>query len=179
MNPVGVHTYKPIENYGVIGNLHSVALVGMDGSIDWCCLPHFDSPSVFGALLDAKKGGHFKIAPVDAGTHKQFYLPDSNVLLTRFLSSEGTAEVMDFMPISADPKADANHHHLYRVVRGVRGRIKFRLGCFPAFDYGRTPHTVTRRPKGYRFPFQGSHTLAFFPDAVKKKPWRRERRICS
>ena len=157
MSATGIPAYKPIENYGVIGNLHSVALVGMDGSIDWCCLPHFDSPSVFGALLDAKTGGRFKISPTAATSHKQFYLPDSNILLTRFLSPDGTGEVMDFMPISDDPKNDASHHHLYRVVRVVRGQIKFRLACFPAFDYGRAPHTVSRRSGGYRF---GSKALA-------------------
>ena len=72
--------YKPIESYGVIGDLHTVALVGMDGSIDWCCLPHFDSPSIFAAILDERKGGFFKIASLYEGQHKQMYLPDSNVL---------------------------------------------------------------------------------------------------
>ena len=73
--------YKPIESYGVIGDLHTVALVGMDGSIDWCCLPHFDSPSIFAAILDEHKGGFFKIASLYEAQHKQMYLPDSNVLL--------------------------------------------------------------------------------------------------
>src|SRR5882724_7420169 len=77
--------YKPIESYGVIGDLHTVALVGMDGSIDWCCLPHFDSPSIFAAILDDHKGGFFKIASLYEAQHKQMYLPDSNVLVTRLL----------------------------------------------------------------------------------------------
>ena len=81
--------YKPIESYGVIGDLHTVALVGVDGSIDWCCLPHFDSPSVFGAILDEQKGGFFKIASLYKAQHRQMYLPDSNVLVTRFLSADG------------------------------------------------------------------------------------------
>src|SRR5712671_6536402 len=71
--------YKPIESYGVIGDLHTVALVGMDGSIDWCCLPHFDSPSIFAAILDERKGSFFKIASLYETQHKQMYLPDSNV----------------------------------------------------------------------------------------------------
>src|ERR1051325_1603348 len=91
--------YKEIGSYGVIGDMHSVALVGIDGSIDWCCLPHFDSPSIFAAILDEKKGGYFKIASMLEGTCRQMYIPDTNVLLTRFLSSDGVGEVLDFMPI--------------------------------------------------------------------------------
>jgi len=93
--------YKPIESYGIIGDLHSIALVGTDGSIDWCCLPHFDSPSLFGAILDCHKGGFFKIAPVQGTVQKQMYLPDSCVLTTRFLDQEGVAEVIDFMPLES------------------------------------------------------------------------------
>src|ERR1700680_4514416 len=91
--------YKPIESYGVIGDLHSVALVGMDGSIDWCCLPHFDSPSVFAAILDEKKGGCFRINATSVARHRQMYLPETNVLVTRFLSPDGVGEVVDFMPV--------------------------------------------------------------------------------
>src|SRR5512132_856898 len=94
-------SYQPIENYGVIGDLHTVALVGMDGSIDFMCFPHFDSPSIFAAMLDAEKGGHFKLAPLlNEAKHKQLYLPDTNMLLTRFLADEGVAEVSDFMPVA-------------------------------------------------------------------------------
>ena len=83
--------YQPIENYGVIGNMRTVALVGMDGSIDWFCCPNFDSPSVFAAILDEKKGGYFKIAPATTGlTQKQMYWPETNVLVTRFLSPDGS-----------------------------------------------------------------------------------------
>ena len=92
--------YQPIENYGVIGNLRTAALVGMDGSIDWLCLPHFDSPSVFAAILDDRKGGRFRIAP--AGDHfrrKQFYWPDTTILVTRFLHDDGVGEIEDYMPV--------------------------------------------------------------------------------
>src|SRR5262245_36692380 len=79
-------SYQPIEHYGIVGNMRTAALVGMDGSIDWLCLPHFDSPSVFAAVLDAKKGGRFWIAPVGSDfRNKQFYWPDTNILITRFL----------------------------------------------------------------------------------------------
>ena len=92
--------YQPIENYGLIGNMRTTALVGMDGSIDWFCFPHFDSPSVFAAVLDDHKGGHFKIAPhCDGLTHKQYYWPDTNVLVTRFLSPDGVGRILDFMPV--------------------------------------------------------------------------------
>ena len=92
--------YAPIEDYGIIGDLHTVALVSKDASIDFLCLPSFDSPSVFAALLDADRGGRFQIAPqLDDAVHKQLYLPDTNVLLTRFLSDNGVAEVSDFVPV--------------------------------------------------------------------------------
>lgn len=92
--------YLPIENYGLIGNMRTVALVGTNGSIDWFCYPHVDSPSVFGALLDHQKGGFFRIHPIDTDyKHKQFYWPDTNVLVTRFLTEEGVSELIDYMPV--------------------------------------------------------------------------------
>src|SRR5437016_11549741 len=93
--------YLPIEDYGLIGDLHTVALVGKNGSIDWCCIPRFDSPSVFGALLDANKGGCFSIAPPPSpGMRcKQLYVPETNVLLSRFLCVDGVGEIIDFMPV--------------------------------------------------------------------------------
>ena len=96
-------SYQPIENYGVIGDRHTVALVGMDGSIDFLCFPRFDSPSVFAALLDDRKGGRFRLSPVlDDARCKQLYLPDTTILLTRFLSDAGVAEISDFMPVTGD-----------------------------------------------------------------------------
>ena len=93
-------SYQPIENYGIIGNMRTVALVGMNGSIDWYCYPHFDSPSIFGAILDDKKGGRFQIsAGSDGVRHKQFYWPSTNVLVTRFLLADGIVELEDFMPV--------------------------------------------------------------------------------
>ncbi len=146
--------YKPIESYGVIGDLHTVALVGMDGSIDWCCLPQFDSPSIFAAILDEHKGGFFKIASLYEAQHKQMYLPDSNVLLTRFLSPEGVGEVVDFMPVQ-DPSHGKKTHQIVRVVRAVRGAVRFRLECQPAFDYARRPHQVTLEGRGAVFEAPG------------------------
>ncbi|MET0620607.1 MAG: trehalase-like domain-containing protein, partial [Thermoanaerobaculia bacterium] len=98
-------SYPPIEHHGVIGDLHTVALVALDGTIDWLCLPHFDSPSIFGSILDDTRGGSFRItATSDALRRRQMYLPDSNVLVTRFLTPEGVGEVVDFMPIHLEPR---------------------------------------------------------------------------
>ena len=134
--------YAPIEDYGVIGDLHTVALVGKDGSIDFLCLPSFDSPSVFAALLDADRGGRFRIAPhLDDAVQRQLYLPDTNVLLTRFLSESGVAEVSDFMPVEDAGVA----HHLVRRAKTVRGEIRFVMRCDPRFDYARATHTAERR----------------------------------
>jgi GH15 family glucan-1,4-alpha-glucosidase len=143
-------SYKPIESYGVIGDLHTVALVGVDGSIDWCCLPYFDSPSLFAAILDDQKGGFFKIAPLHYKQHKQMYLPDSSVLLTRFLSAQGVGEVVDFMPIG-ETKQGRTTHQIVRVVRAVRGTVRFRLECQPAFDFARRPHQVVLEGRGAVF----------------------------
>src|SRR5919107_1841917 len=135
--------YLPIEDYGIIGNLRTVALIGITGSIDWFCFPHFDSPSVFASILDDRKGGCFRIAPavIDGVVHKQIYWPETNVLVTRFLSEEGVAEIIDYMPIGA--RRDGGFHGLIRQVKVVRGRITFVMECFPAFDYARDTHTVT------------------------------------
>src|ERR1700758_3395449 len=134
--------YMPIEDYGIIGDLHTVALVGKNGAIDFLCLPSFDSPSVFAALVDAERGGRFQIAPqLDDAVHRQLYLPDTNVLLSRFLSDSGVAEVSDFMPVEDAGVA----HNVVRRAKAVRGEIRFGMRCDPRFDYGRTTHTVERR----------------------------------
>lgn len=145
--------YQPIQNYGVIGNMRTVALVGLNGSIDWFCFPHFDSPSVFGAMLDDRKGGRFQIAPLEGPTSsKQFYWPETNILITRFLSPDGVGEIEDFMPV--DPKA-ASHHQAYpqliRRVKAVRGSMAFRMRCEPAFDYARAKHETRIGEHGASF----------------------------
>lgn len=144
--------YKSIGDYGVIGDLHTVALVGKDGSIDWCCFPHFDSPSLFGALLDDQRGGRFCIAPLDDGKQQQLYLPETNVLLTRFLHQDGVAELTDFMPVECDePGVSPKRHEIIRILSVVKGKIRFRLECRPAFNFGRDKHRVIADPQGVRF----------------------------
>jgi GH15 family glucan-1,4-alpha-glucosidase len=145
---MGTH-YQPIENYGIIGNMRTAALVGLDGSIDWLCLPHFDSPSVFAAILDDRKGGRFRIAPTDDDfRHKQFYWPDTNILITRFLHDQGVGEIEDYMPVVGLRQSRAE---LIRRVRVVRGRVPFRLECRPAFDYARKAHRTYLTEHGARF----------------------------
>jgi GH15 family glucan-1,4-alpha-glucosidase len=135
--------YKQIESYGVIGDMYSLALVGMDGSIDWCCLPRFDSPSVFGAILDDQKGGFFKISATHRSCQcRQMYLPETNILITRFLSPDGVGEIVDFMPVTAALSAHGKRHELIRIVRGVTGQVAFLAECRPAFDYARAKHEL-------------------------------------
>jgi GH15 family glucan-1,4-alpha-glucosidase len=136
--------YLPIEDYAVIGDMHTVALVGKNGSIDWCCLPRFDSPSIFGALLDAQKGGFFRISPLsdERVNHKQLYLPETNILVTRFLTVDGVAELTDFMPVKRR-NVPAHQHHIVRSIEVVRGSMQFEMVCHPAFNYARDPHTIS------------------------------------
>jgi GH15 family glucan-1,4-alpha-glucosidase len=132
--------YQPIENYGIIGNMRTAALVGTDGSIDWFCFPRFDSPSIFAAVLDDAKGGRFQITPMMRGLrHKQFYWPDTNVLVTRFLSPDGVGQITDFMPVGVS-EAEPGHQWLVRRVNVVRGSMAFQMACCPAFNYARDPH---------------------------------------
>jgi len=143
--------YQGIGDYGVIGDTQTAALVGVNGSIDWFCFPRFDSPSVFGAILDDRKGGYFKIAPeLDGVTYKQLYWPETNVLITRFLSPDGVAEITDYMSISSDAKA-AENRQLVRHVEMVRGTMPLRLECYPAFNYGRDVHRTLVLQEGAVF----------------------------
>ncbi|GLX02103.1 glucoamylase [Microtetraspora sp. NBRC 16547] len=135
--------YLPIADHGLIGDLRTAALVGTDGTIDWYCCPRFDAPSVFGSILDADRGGSFELA-ADAPTRtKQFYFPDTNVLITRFFTEDGVGEVQDFMPI-IDDAGEPGRHRLIRRVLCVRGSVPFRARVAPRFDYARKPHTVRR-----------------------------------
>jgi GH15 family glucan-1,4-alpha-glucosidase len=145
--------YLPIEDHGIIGDLYTAALVGTDGTIDWLCLPDFDSPSVFCSILDDEKGGYFKIRPVQDFHSYQIYLPETNVLLTRFLSREGVAEVLDFMPIE---DASETRHDLVRDVRVIRGRMTVEVDCRPAFDYARREHEIEPAKGGVIFRSAGT-----------------------
>ncbi|MDB5355047.1 MAG: glycosyl hydrolase, glucoamylase [Phycisphaerales bacterium] len=146
-----IEPYQPIEDYGLIGNMHTAALVGRNGSIDWLCLPHFDSPSVFGAMLDENKGGYFRIAPVtEKCTRRQMYFPDTNVLITRFLLEDGVIEVIDYMPVGVK-LGEPGFRQIVRRVEAIRGSVPVRMECYPAFNYARDPHTVDVIKRGAVF----------------------------
>jgi len=141
-------SYQPIENYGIIGNMRTAALIGMNGSIDWFCYPYFDSPSVFAAILDDAKGGRFQITPTDENaTCRQFYWPDTNVLVTRFLTPDGIGEVVDYMPVGLPH----DRQKLIRRVTVTRGTMRFRIICQPAFNYARTAHDIRLSEHGAAF----------------------------
>ena len=160
-------SYPAIEDHGLIGDLQTAALVTCDGTVDWFCAPRFDSPSVFAGLLDKEKGGYFQIAPHDTRyVTKQLYLPGTPILITRFISADGVAEVMDFMPVTGERATDA--HRLVRIVNMVRGSMRFRVECRPRFDYAREEHQLERHPNGYLFRSR-SMTMTFNPvDPVRR-----------
>jgi GH15 family glucan-1,4-alpha-glucosidase len=134
--------YPTIEDHAVVGDLHTVALVATDGTIDWCCLPRFDSPAVFASLLDSGRGGCFAVR-AEAVRTRQLYKPDTNVLVTRFLGTDSVGEVVDFM-VPRRPGSPLPHPGpvLVRRLRAVRGTVVFTITCRPAFDFGRQDHAV-------------------------------------
>ncbi|MFG2359526.1 glycoside hydrolase family 15 protein [Streptomyces sp. NPDC048521] len=134
--------YLPIAEHGLIGDLRTVALVGSNGTIDWYCCPSFDAPSVFAAILDAERGGCFELAAAVRARTKQFYFPDTNVLITRFFTEDGVGEVQDFMPVAGEAPTEAGRHRLIRRVVCVRGTVPFRVLVAPRFDYGAAPHVL-------------------------------------
>jgi GH15 family glucan-1,4-alpha-glucosidase len=155
--------YAPIAEHGLIGDLHSCALVATDGTIDWYCGPRFDSPSVFGSILDARRGGHYRLAPAgDVSSTRQLYFPDTNVLITRFLTPDGVGEIEDFMPIGQMRHGEHRQRLIRRLV-AVRGEMRFALEVAPRFDYGRARHEAERHAHGvlFRSPIC---TLAFETD---------------
>ncbi len=145
-----VDHYPNISDHGLIGDLQTVALVTTDGTVDWFCCPRFDSPSVFASLLDADKGGYFKIAP-EGGNYvtRQLYFPDNAMLITRFMTPDGVGEVQDFMPVIEGKATD--RHMLVRQLRVTRGTMRFVMDLQPRFDYGRAKHTVEVTDNGAVF----------------------------
>jgi GH15 family glucan-1,4-alpha-glucosidase len=133
--------YPNISDHGLIGDLQTAALVSTDGAVDWFCCPRFDSPSVFASLLDADRGGYFRVSPDGDGyVTRQLYFPDTAILITRFLTPGGVGEVTDFMPIAGSRVTD--RHRLVRILRVVRGTMAFRAEIRPRFDYGRQAHKL-------------------------------------
>ena len=143
--------YPLIADHGVIGDLQTAALVSTSGRIDWYCCPRFDSPSVFASLLDTTRGGGFQVAPeeMDAVVARQLYIPDTAILVTRFMAPAGVGEVIDFMPIVGREPTD--RHRLVRLVRVIRGEMRFRLECAPRLDFARRTHHAEFREHGAVF----------------------------
>src|SRR5262249_22297051 len=132
--------YPPISDYGLIGDCRSAALISRDGSIDWCCLPRFDSPSIFGRILDWQKGGFFQIAPIDPYETSRRYLGPGCILETTFHTDRGVAQLLDFMP--AVTEAEKRKHllpfrEILRRVTVVEGEMTFEMRFEPRFGYGR------------------------------------------
>ena len=157
--------FTPIADHGLIGDLQTSALITTDGTIDWFCVPRFDSPSVFASLLDRTKGGYFSIRPeADGYVSKQLYLPGTAILVTRFLTPDGVGEVTDFMPViegAATPR-----HQLVRMVRVVRGQMRFVLDMQPRFNYGRSSHKTEITENGVMF--RGEDGLELAVHAVRR-----------
>jgi GH15 family glucan-1,4-alpha-glucosidase len=146
--------YPNISDHGLIGDLQTAALVATDGTIDWYCCPRFDSPSVFASILDAGRGGYFRVAPDrDDYVSRQLYLPDTAVLITRFLTPDGVGEVHDFMPVAG--KTATDRHRIVRQVRVVRGTMRFVVELRPRFDYARARHTLRITDDGASFTADG------------------------
>ncbi len=130
--------------YGLIGDMSSAALVGTDGSVDWCCFPRFDSPSVFAAILDPEAGGHFRISPAGPSLDtRQEYLHDTNILETTFSTATGVVSITDFMPAADDdddnPETPPNAlHEIHRTVTCLSGEVDLRCDFQPRHDYARS-----------------------------------------
>ncbi|MFD7438922.1 glycoside hydrolase family 15 protein [Streptomyces sp. NPDC059861] len=154
--------YPLIEDHGLIGDLQTAALVTTHGTVDWLCVPRFDSPSVFGALLDKDRGGECTVRPLHTTyATKQLYFPDTAILITRFMTEAGAGEVIDFMPVTG--KTAAASHRLVRMVRCVRGSMTFEIGISPRFDYGRTPHRLHLTEQGAVFAAEDGTELTVHP----------------
>ena len=146
-------TYKRIDDYGLIGDMHGSALVSSDGSIDWCCMPRFDSPALFSRILDSNKGGFYKLVPAKISSSTRRYLPNTNVLETSFTTSTGTGVLIDFMPVHRhvvmprEPLEITNSQRVVRILHCTKGRLDFEMDCYPKFDYGTiVPHASLSSP---------------------------------
>ena len=158
---------RQIADHGVIGNLSTVALVAIDGAIDFLCWPHFDSPTVFAALLDIDQGGAFVLTPrIEDARTMQMYLPETNVLLTRWLGETASVEIIDLMP-PPDEMGDC----VCRVIRSVRvtrGSVTIDLRCTPRFDYARIRPKVRMADDAVLFEAPDCPTLRLTGPAIFK-----------
>jgi len=167
-----VERYPNISDHGIIGDLQTAALVTSDGTVDFFCCPRFDSPSVFCSLLDEEKGGYFRISPVgDSYVSKQLYLPNTAMLITRFMTQDGVGEVLDFMPVIEGKPTD--RHQLVRYLRVARGTMTFQVEVQPRFDYGRAQHSVEVTDSGAVFRTAGGMELTLHTSGGPREAERR------
>ena len=159
--------YPPIGDYGLIGDMHSCALISTAGSIDWCAFPRFDSPSMFGRILDWERGGYYQVAPTELYAVTRRYLPETNVLETTFETASGVLRLTDFMPLDPrsrpeDPRSTITRHQVARIAECVEGTVEVRVDCHPRFDYGSiTPHSSVHDEHG-GFAHGGADSVTFF-----------------
>ena len=167
--PIPVQTeYKQIGAYGAIGNTRTVALVGYDGSIDWCCMPRFDSPSVFAAILDRRIGGSWSLTPAKKGQASQSYVKNTNILATEFDVNGSRVVATDFMPCSNSREAWATPPEIHRILYCVEGRMKLRLNLKPRFNYGLVQPVV--KMDGRNASFRGPRDEIVLASSLKLKP---------
>jgi GH15 family glucan-1,4-alpha-glucosidase len=140
--------HASIGDYALIGDCRSAALVSRDGSIDWLCLPRFDSPSVFAALLDAMRGGRVRIWPVGEFRGRRRYLPDTNIVETTFRTASGAVVLRDLMPVASESDkhgAFIPAHGVLREIQSLDGEVELEVVCEPRPDYGRARPALERR----------------------------------
>ena len=167
--------YPLIADHGLVGDLQTAALVATDGTIDWFCAPRFDSPSIFGALLDHARGGHCRVRPTaSVVSTKQLYFPDTPILITRFMTEAGVGELIDFMPVSSDRVASGDHR-LIRIVRCVRGEMSFSAEVAPRLDYGRESHRPHQSAAGVLF--EGGNGTSLTVSLIRDQDDERRARI--
>ena len=155
--------YPPIADYALIGDCHSAALVSRSGSIDWCCLPRFDSDSCFGRLLDWDKGGYFAITPVGRYRVRREYRRDSLILVTTFTTRTGEARVVDFFSMRTGGRLRPRRE-LVRTIHGLRGRMTFEVAIVPRLDFGEVKPWIYRSGAGAHCALGSNKGLRFFGD---------------
>jgi GH15 family glucan-1,4-alpha-glucosidase len=146
------NSYKAISDYGIIGNLRSVALISKDGSIDWCCLPKMDSPSVFASILDTHRGGFCKISPADGGIGTQKYIEDTNVLKTQFQLNGASFSIVDFMPLEGDINGRNGSNappEIHRLLECQDGSVEVEVIWAPRLDYARKKTVIEKSATGW------------------------------
>lgn len=150
--------YKDIEDYGIIGNLETCALVGNDGSIDWLCFPYLESPSVFAAILDHERGGQFTIQPVSKFDSFHTYIKNTNILRTTFNTPFGMVAITDFMPVKGDGETKM-HRSIYRKIECIEGHSRLKLNFKPRFNYGKSIPEFELIKEGVKCRFENENLI--------------------